>query len=300
MYYVPYMDPYFGQMVPAPVQPEYMARTHQEEGQQVEAAILAGIEREASAIDLYRRLVSLAPNQTQRNAILHTLENKTNQLQQFQHLYVTLTGRAPDYQIEQETFHSFREGLQKANQAEAEGQEDYQKACLLTQHPLVRDVFVRACTAETDYADRFRPYHEQALKDYGSAPFVVDIEEATTQNNTFRTALWTGDHLQLTVMSIEAGDDIGLEVHPDHDQFLRVEAGQGFVQMGERQDQLDFEAEVYADYAIFVPAGSWHNLTNTGYSPLKLYTIYAPPEHPYGTVHETKAIAMAAEENHHY
>ncbi|WP_421904393.1 cupin domain-containing protein [Oceanobacillus halophilus] len=136
------------------------------------------------------------------------------------------------------------------------------------------------------------------LMDYGTNPYVVNIEEATKNNNTFRTAIWTGEHLQVTVMSIDVGGDIGLEVHPDVDQFLRIEQGQGMVQMGDSQNNLDFEVEVFDDYAIMVPAGKWHNLTNTGNTPLKLYTIYAPPEHPFGTVHQTQAEAMAAEEHH--
>lgn len=131
------------------------------------------------------------------------------------------------------------------------------------------------------------------LRDYGKKTFVVNINEAAKQNNTFRTALWTGDHLQVTLMSIDVGDDIGLEVHPDVDQFLRIEEGQGLVRMGDRKDKLDFKARVYDDYAIMVPAGKWHNLINTGDKPLKLYTIYAPPEHPFGTVHKTKADTMA-------
>lgn len=138
------------------------------------------------------------------------------------------------------------------------------------------------------------------FEDFGPEPFVVNIEEATKLNDTFRTALWTGDYLQLTLMSIDVGEDIGLEVHHDHDQFIRIEQGQGLVQMGARRDRLDFRRNVYDDYAIFVPAGKWHNLTNTGNIPLKLYSIYAPPEHPPGTVHETKAIAEAAEEHNGY
>ncbi|WP_245843859.1 cupin domain-containing protein [Oceanobacillus rekensis] len=135
------------------------------------------------------------------------------------------------------------------------------------------------------------------LQDYGRQSYVVNIEDAAKQNNTFRTALWTGNHLQVTLMSIGVGEDIGLEVHPTTDQFLRVEEGQGVVQMGDSRDYLDFRARIFDNYAIMVPAGKWHNLTNTGDKPLKLYTIYAPPEHPFGTVHETKADAMAAE--HH-
>ena len=136
------------------------------------------------------------------------------------------------------------------------------------------------------------------LRDYGPNPFVININEATKQNNTFRTALWTGEHLQVTLMSIGVGEDIGLEIHPNLDQFLRIEQGQGIVRMGKSRNNLDFEKKVYDDSAIIIPAGTWHNLTNTGTVPLKLYSIYAPPNHPFGTVHVTKADAMAAEENH--
>lgn len=138
------------------------------------------------------------------------------------------------------------------------------------------------------------------LKDYGPEPFVVNIEEATTQNNNYRTALWTGEHLQVTLMSIDVGDDIGLEVHPTVDQFLRIEEGEGLVQMGDSENNLSYEKQAYDDFAIMVPAGKWHNVTNTGNTPLKLYAIYAPPEHERGTIHETKAIAEAAERNYKY
>ncbi len=134
-----------------------------------------------------------------------------------------------------------------------------------------------------------------SLKDYGKNPFVVNINEATKQNDTFRTALWTGDQFQLTLMSIDVGEDIGLEMHPDVDQFLRIEQGQGIVRMGKDKNNLSFERMVHDDFAIIIPAGTWHNLTNTGNVPLKLYSIYAPPNHPFGTVHVTKEDAMAAE-----
>lgn len=143
--------------------------------------------------------------------------------------------------------------------------------------------------------------HEPAKSnDFGSKPFVVNIEDATKGNNYFRTAFWTGKHLQLTLMSIGVGEDIGLEIHPHLDQFIRIEEGQGLVQMGDSKDRLDFQQHVRDDFAVFVPAGKWHNLTNTGNKPLKLYSIYAPPEHPFGTVHETKAIAEASEHHHHH
>lgn len=131
------------------------------------------------------------------------------------------------------------------------------------------------------------------FKDYGGQPFVVNIEEAAERNVNYRTALWTGTHLQVTLMSIEVGGDIGLEVHPDVDQFIRIEQGWGLVLMGERKDRLHFERVVSEDDAIMIPAGTWHNVINTGRIPLKLYSIYAPPEHPFGTVHRTKADSMA-------
>ncbi|WP_237389659.1 cupin domain-containing protein [Bacillus sp. USDA818B3_A] len=132
-------------------------------------------------------------------------------------------------------------------------------------------------------------------KDYGRKPFVININEAAKQNNTYRTAIWTGNHLQVTLMSLNVGEDIGLEIHPNIDQFLRIEQGQGVVQMGKSKDHLNFVQNVYDDFAIMIPAGTWHNVTNTGNIPMKLYSIYAPPQHPAGTVHVTKAQALAAE-----
>lgn len=134
-----------------------------------------------------------------------------------------------------------------------------------------------------------------SVTDHGPAPYVVDVEQVTTGNDTYRSTVWTGSNLQMTVMSIAPGDDIGLEVHDDHDQFIRVEAGRARVQMGPARDELTFDEQVEDDWAIFIPAGSWHNVTNTGDVALKVYSIYAPPEHPHGTIHVTKAEAEAAE-----
>lgn len=131
--------------------------------------------------------------------------------------------------------------------------------------------------------------------DYGPKPFVVDIENATKQNPNYRTALWTGKHLQLTLMYIPVGGEIGLEVHPSTDQFLRIEEGGGLVQMGGSKDNLTLQCTARNGYAIFIPSGTWHNVINTGNTPLKLYTIYAPPHHPHGTIQETKADADAGE-----
>jgi mannose-6-phosphate isomerase-like protein (cupin superfamily) len=126
----------------------------------------------------------------------------------------------------------------------------------------------------------------------------ANIEEATTNNSTFRTVVFTGKHMQLTVMSIAPGEEIGLEVHEHIDQFLRVEEGSAKVVMGASKDQLDEMHELRDDWAVIVPAGTWHNVINTGKTALKLYSIYTPPEHPEGTVHKTKAEADAAEHDH--
>jgi mannose-6-phosphate isomerase-like protein (cupin superfamily) len=131
------------------------------------------------------------------------------------------------------------------------------------------------------------------------AGWVDDIEKVTLENETFRTVVHTGEHAQLTVMSIEPGDEIGLEAHHDRDQFLRVEQGSARVVMGPSEDDLSESWDVSDDWAVIVPAGTWHNVINTGDVALKLYSIYSPAEHPDGTVHATKADADAAEAEHH-
>jgi mannose-6-phosphate isomerase-like protein (cupin superfamily) len=125
--------------------------------------------------------------------------------------------------------------------------------------------------------------------------WVGDIEEETKRNETFRTAVFTGEHIQLTVMKIAPGEDIGRERHGDRDQFLRIEQGSARVEFGATEDAVDETYDVEDDWAIVVPAGVWHNVVNTGDGDLKLYSLYAPPEHPAGTVHQTKADAEAAE-----
>lgn len=142
-------------------------------------------------------------------------------------------------------------------------------------------------------------YGNIRLTDYGPKPFVVDIDQAAKLNNTYRTSLWTGKYFQVTLMSINVGDDIGLEVHPTTDQFIRIEEGQALVQMGDSKEHLNFQEMAYDGYAIMVPAGKWHNVINTGNTPLKVYVIYAPPHHPFGTVHVTKLEAMYGH-NHTY
>lgn len=135
--------------------------------------------------------------------------------------------------------------------------------------------------------------------DMGANPWVVNIEELTKDNDKFRVAKWTGTYFQMTVMCIKPGEEVGLEVHSDVDQFLRIEQGSAKVVMGPAEDDLSSEWQATDDWAIFVPAGTWHNIINEGDEDLKVYSIYAKPEHPHGTIHETYDEAMAAEAEHH-
>ena len=136
------------------------------------------------------------------------------------------------------------------------------------------------------------------LKDYGAEPTVLAIDDYTLSNTNFRISLWTGTKFQLTLMSIPVGGEIGLEQHPETDQFLRIEEGQGKVLMGDAKESLNFIQTVGKDFAVLIPAGKWHNLINIGDKPLKLYSIYAPIEHPHGTVHKTFEEAEEAEHQH--
>ena len=123
--------------------------------------------------------------------------------------------------------------------------------------------------------------------------YVDNIEAKTLANTFFREVLFTGKYSQLVVMSLQPNEEIGMEVHTTVDQFFRVEKGQGKVVMNGE------EHEVKDGSAIIVPAGTEHNVVSTSSSePLKLYTIYSPPNHPDGTIHKTKAEATADEENH--
>lgn len=131
--------------------------------------------------------------------------------------------------------------------------------------------------------------------DYGPNPLVVNIRCLAEQTPYFRTALWTGRYMQITLMCIPPRGEIGLEMHGDVDQLVLVEAGCGLVMMGDGPETLGYRQAVDAGYGIVIPAGTWHNLVNTGCDPLKLVSVYAPPQHPFGTVHKTKADADAWE-----
>lgn len=131
------------------------------------------------------------------------------------------------------------------------------------------------------------------IEDIGPEPQAFDIERATKQNAQYRSVAWSGRYLQVTLMSIPPGGDIGLEAHPQTDQFLRLEAGRGRVQMGATKDSPTLDEAVSDGWCVLVPAGMWHNITNTGTMPMQVYAIYAPSHHAPGKVQATAAVAAA-------
>jgi len=127
------------------------------------------------------------------------------------------------------------------------------------------------------------------------AGYVINIEKKSLDNGFFREVLFTAPHVQLVVMSLAPGEEIGLETHEDGDQFIRVEAGKGKAILDGKEHDLEDGS------AVVIPAGTEHNIVNSSrHEALKLYTIYSPPEHPDGTVHKNKAEALAYEKEHHH
>jgi len=131
------------------------------------------------------------------------------------------------------------------------------------------------------------------IHDIGPKPQSFDLEQATQTNTNYRSVAWSGRYLQVTLMSIPVGSDIGLEMHPETDQFLRLDAGRGRVQIGTAKDRFTLEEEVSDGWCILVPAGSWHNVTNIGKEPMQIYAIYAPAHHKPGKIHEAASDAAA-------
>lgn len=131
------------------------------------------------------------------------------------------------------------------------------------------------------------------IKDVGPQPQSFDLEEATRANSNYRTVAWSGRYLQLTLMSIPVGGDIGLEMHAETDQFLRLDAGRGRVEMGPAKDRITFTRDVTDGWSVLVPAGTWHNVINTGQEPMQVYAIYAPAHHQPGKIHKTAADAAS-------
>ena len=135
------------------------------------------------------------------------------------------------------------------------------------------------------------------IEDLGPAPQSFDIERAAIGNQHYRAVAWSGRHLQVTLMSTAVGGEIGLESQPDTDQFLRLETGEGRVQIGPAKDQLTFDEKVSDGWCVLASAGSWHNIINIGSMPLELYAIYAPAHHAPGKVQATAVVAEADTED---
>ena len=135
-----------------------------------------------------------------------------------------------------------------------------------------------------------------SITDNGPEPNAFDIEQETVDNKNYRTVAWTGRYLQVTLMSIPPGESIGLEAHPETDQFLRVDAGEGKCVMGPAADRLTFEQAVSDGWSIQVPAGLWHDVINTGQEALQLYAVYAPTHHAPGIVQATSEDAERDEQ----
>ena len=132
-------------------------------------------------------------------------------------------------------------------------------------------------------------------QDLGAKPCLINIRKETECNKNFRTVIWTGKHLQVTVMSIPVGGEIGLERHDDVDQFINVESGCANVYMGACKEEVKLVGKVNANCAVVIPAGTWHNILNACSCPLKVYSVYAPPQHPLGTIHKSKLDSDLAE-----
>ena len=122
----------------------------------------------------------------------------------------------------------------------------------------------------------------------GDRAALVNINDIACANRFYRQEIWTGEHLQVTVMSIPIGGEVGLEMHGENDQLISVEYGVAAVFMGDSKQGVRFVGNANSDYVLLVPAGTWHNVINAGSTPLKLFSVYAPPHHPKGTVHKTK------------
>lgn len=125
-----------------------------------------------------------------------------------------------------------------------------------------------------------------------SNPSVINIEKAATNNTNFRTTIWSGPYSQMTLMCIPVCSDIGVEIHKENDQIIRIEQGNALVKLGKCKERLDLCYTVQKGDTIFIPAGNWHNIINVGRMALKLSSIYSPAHHKPGTIHITKEDAQ--------
>ena len=131
-------------------------------------------------------------------------------------------------------------------------------------------------------------FFNQNSKDLGANPQLLNIHNEVYRNTNFRTTIWTGENLQVTIMCIPIGGEVGLEFHKDVEQLLQIESGFARVYMGKTKQNVKYFGLADSNSLIIVPKKTWHNIINVGRVPLKLYSVYAPPEHPFGTIHKTK------------
>lgn len=120
---------------------------------------------------------------------------------------------------------------------------------------------------------------------------VANVEHMAAGNPHFRVAVWTGKYLQMTLMYIPPCGNIGVEMHPETDQMIRIEQGKAVVQMGSCKGKWEFQHQLVKGDVVFIPAGTWHNILNAAKVPLRVSSTYAPPNHPSGTLQHTKADA---------
>ena len=170
--------------------------------------------------------------------------------------------------------------------------------CNNTQRQIERDMQARV-NGERGYAEKVlsRGEHnlntstcKKACEDISHVDevFVINMPRAAERNGNFREAIWTGKYMQTTLMSINRGDDIGIEIHANTDQYIRIERGDAIALVGEKQDTLNRRYELRRGDAIYIPAGVWHNIINAGRCALKISSTYAPPHHPKGAVESSK------------
>ncbi|WP_244445049.1 cupin domain-containing protein [Oceanobacillus jeddahense] len=270
--------------------------------EQTATMIKETLQREASSIPMYFQVAEQFRHDPSMQGLVYAVQSRNQIAAGLEQAYQYFTGQQPDIRQSTRTQEANDTVESIYNHALQGYEENYRKSEQINE-PFSRQLLYQLAMTDYQIANHLAGYVENhqgysmtsRVTDHGGNPFVIDIENAAEANTNYRIALWTGDHLQVTLMSIPVGEDIGLEVHPDTDQFIRIEEGNGTVQMGNRQDNLTIRQQVEEDSAIMVPAGTWHNITNTGDEDLKLYTVYAPPHHPFGTVEATKQEAMQAE-----
>lgn len=161
-------------------------------------------------------------------------------------------------------------------------------------NPLKRR-YVSASSTQQGEGGKCSP--DDAFRDKGNAPHAFNLSYEARQNESYRVALWTGSGLQLTMMSIPAGMDTGIEMHEATDQFLYIEKGRGEVIMGKTKGNMNYRRPLGAGYAVLIPGETYHNVINTGNEPLKLYSVYTPKVHPFGTVDKTRSDSEMRESN---